>query len=402
MRRHIHYAWFICLAGVLMNFCSVGLVANVFSVYQPFIIKLNHFSNTQGSLLLTFRVLSAMVSLLLIDRYYHWLNIKAGAFFSILSIAISCFLYAFASSYSGYVIAAMVSGIGYSLGAMIPCSIIVGRWFCSHRGLALGLCSAGSGVATVIMPGIITTLILHASLQQAFLTEGFLVVFMAVAIFFLLRNDPYSINLLPLGYRNSSPQSESVKNSHLFLNRKECILALLLMFILGGSGNNSYTHLGVLFTSVHYDASEIAVIISVSGILLGLGKCIYGYVNDRIGTYRSNYLFGALLILGMCGFFLSFLHNPLILWLGMVAMGIGFPVMNVGMPLWARDFSPASSYSKTLKNYQLACTGGTLAFSFLPGLTADLLGSYLPIYVFFTGMMVLFIVGLQRLYQKIM
>lgn len=47
--RRPHYAWIICLGGALSLFAVMGMGINVFSVYQPYIIQLNGFSNAQGS-----------------------------------------------------------------------------------------------------------------------------------------------------------------------------------------------------------------------------------------------------------------------------------------------------------------------------------------------------------------
>ena len=46
--RRPHYAWIICLGGALSLFAVMGMGINVFSVYQPYIIQLNGFSNAQA------------------------------------------------------------------------------------------------------------------------------------------------------------------------------------------------------------------------------------------------------------------------------------------------------------------------------------------------------------------
>ena len=55
--RRPHYAWIICLGGALSLFAVMGMGINVFSVYQPYIIQLNGFSNAQGSWITTTRSL---------------------------------------------------------------------------------------------------------------------------------------------------------------------------------------------------------------------------------------------------------------------------------------------------------------------------------------------------------
>ena len=54
--RRPHYAWIICLGGALSLFAVMGMGINVFSVYQPYIIQLNGFSNAQGCALKFFAI----------------------------------------------------------------------------------------------------------------------------------------------------------------------------------------------------------------------------------------------------------------------------------------------------------------------------------------------------------
>lgn len=398
-KKKIHYAWMICIAGILMLFCSIGLVSNVFSVYQPFIIKLNNFSYTQGSMLVTLRMVSALLSLLFVDKYYNVLDIKKGAALAIASIGIAYFIFAIADQYWVYAIAALVSGIGYSLGAMIPVSIIVGRWFKSHKALALGICSAGTGVATVIMPSVITVLIENVGLHKTFLLEAVLIMLIAGAVFVLLKNYPEDIGVEPLVDVKKIEKQNTKLTTGYTLSEKEWIIMLAILFLLGGGGSNGFTHLGVLYTTENYSSMEVAQIISAAGVLLGIGKCIYGDINDRIGAYKANYLFVTLLIAGLLCCCLAPLHSKVVLVTCVLTMGFGFPVNNVGVPIWAGDLSKPETYGKVLKSFQIAYSCGTMVFSFIIGVSADIFGSYVPIYMFFTFLSVLFLVTLQKIYR---
>lgn len=51
--------------GVLMMFSFAGIVANGFSVFQPFLVSLNGFSNAEVSLVMTMRIFSAFAAMLL-------------------------------------------------------------------------------------------------------------------------------------------------------------------------------------------------------------------------------------------------------------------------------------------------------------------------------------------------
>lgn len=383
-----------------MLFCSIGLTSNVFSVYQPYIIRINGFSYTQGSMLVTLRMISALLALFIIDKYYRIFDIRVGAFLSIVSIAIAYLIFASASQYWLYALGAFVSGIGYSLGAMIPVSIVVNRWFKAHKSLALGICSAGTGLATVIMPPVVTVLIETLGLQIAFLLEAILIFLIAILIFGLLRNSPSVMKMKPLGEEMVQESTKVKISSKCNIGEAEWVSMLVILFLLGGGGSNGFTHLGVLYTTENYDSMEVAFIISITGILLGIGKCVFGEVYDRIGSYRANYFFGMLVILGLVCCCLAPLHNKIILLFGIVTLGFGFPANNVGVPIWAGDLSTDQTYEKTLKSFQLAYTCGTMFFSVIVGISADIFGSYVPIYAVFTVISIIFFYVLQKNYRK--
>lgn len=63
--------------------------------------------------------------------------------------------------------------------------------------------------------------------------------------------------------------------------------------------------------------------------------------------------------------------------------GIGASLTTVGLSVWAADFSCAERRAQSVQRFQLCYAIGGLAFSFMPGMVADLTGSYAPAYVIF-------------------
>ena len=63
--------------------------------------------------------------------------------------------------------------------------------------LALGLATAGSGLATILFPGPVTWLIQSWGLTAAFWCEGTFVLLMALLLFLLVRDEPAQLGLAP-------------------------------------------------------------------------------------------------------------------------------------------------------------------------------------------------------------
>ena len=162
-----HYGWVICLGCTLLLFTTMGLIANVFSVYRPYIIAQLGFSNTQCAMITTIRCLFSLVAMCFIRPFYQKFNIRLGTGIAILICVFSYVIFGLSKSIAGFYTAAAFAGIGYGLGSMFPISLIIDRWFARKKALALSICSIGSGIASIIFPSIITSIIENSSMQAA-------------------------------------------------------------------------------------------------------------------------------------------------------------------------------------------------------------------------------------------
>ena len=142
--------------------------------------------------------------------------------------------------------------------------------------------------------------------------------------------------------------------------------------------------------------------ITVSGVTLTVGKFLFGWMSDKIGTYKCNWLFGAVLLAGLV-LCCVIRGNIVILFLAMCCYGCGLATTSVGLTAWAGDLSSPEQYDTNVRRFQLGYAAGTLLFSSLPGTLADLFGgSYVPAYVFFVGCAVFVLLSVQWLYINVL
>ena len=181
--RRPHYAWIICLGGALSLFAVMGMGINVFSVYQPYIIQLNGFSNAQGSWITTTRSLFTLAAMLTVNQLCARIGLRLVMTLGVVLLALSCFCFGLADSFPLYCAAGALTGLAYGYGGMVPLSLAVGHWFRDRRGLALGLAAAGSGVSTIFVPTLITGIIQAHGMRAAFLLEGLAVLVLGLLVF---------------------------------------------------------------------------------------------------------------------------------------------------------------------------------------------------------------------------
>lgn len=399
MSNRLHYAWLVCLGGALALFAVMGLGVNVFSVYQPEIIRLNGFTDAQGSWITTTRSLFILGALLCVNQLCARFGLRRIMSAGVLLVGISCICFAYAHSFPMYCAAAALTGVGYCWAGMVPTSLAVGRWFRDRRGLALGLASAGSGVSTVIAPVLLTRTMSRWGMRTAFLGEGAVVFLCAVLVWRLVRDSPEDIGLTPYGLSGAQqPERAAPQKGGRGLSPGQWALLLLAALLVGSGGGPGFSHLTMLYTSSGYDSLFVAGLLSYLGAMISVGKILCGQVYDRLGGPGGNWFsFGTLLLsLALCC--LAPVGGAVLPVLAITGFGLGMSITAVSPARWAADL--CADYESAVRTITLAFTAGMLVFGPLPGLLAGWLGGYVPAYaVFFVLVLTAFLI-VQGLYRR--
>jgi len=397
-----HYAWIICLAGALSLSTVMGLGANVFSIYQPEILSFHQFTNAQGSWITTTRSLFILLTLMAVNQMCDRLGLRVVMTLGNLLMGLSCFSFALARTFPIYLFSAALLGIGYCLGGMVPLSLLIGNWFRDRRGLALGLASAGSGVSTVFAPSILSDLIRTRGLHAAFAWEGGVVLVCTGLIWLLLRSRPEDMGLEP--YRTSAPDAAKVPapvpeicSDHPRAQR----LVLFAALLIGGPVGPCFSHLAVYYTSEGFDSTLVALLISMMGLAICLGKILCGQVYDRLGGRMGNrFVFGTYL-LGLVLCCLAPSQSIVAATAALILFSVGLSITAVSPAVWAQDLSLEENYAKLVRSFTMAYTAGMLLFGPIPGMIADRTGSYLPAYLLFTGFLLAAYLLVQGVYYRL-
>lgn len=398
--KRVFYGWYVCLGCALLLFCTSGLTINAFTIYQPYILTQNHFTNAQTSTIITVRSLFGFISMFLTCAYYKKLSLRTGMGLAGLMTALGFFLFGMAGSYLGYCVAAAVTGLGYGLGTMIPIAIILERWFIKKRTLAIGICSAVTGISTLGIPSLLTVLIESRGMKFTFIAEAAVMALMIILSFLLIRNEPQQMNLAPYGQGESTDTAIRSENIGV-LGKKNWVLIIPMLLLLGAMTSVGYSHLSVLSNAQGFSPHITALAITVSGITMTVSKCIFGGLSDKLSTYKCNWIFGTVLVLGMVLLCIP-ANSKALLFTAMCLYGAGLALTTVGLTAWAGDFSTHEEYDRTIRRFQIGYAAGTLVFSSLPGILADRFGgSYIPAYIFFAFCAVFVVLSVQWTYRQL-
>ena len=400
----LHYAWIVCLCGLWLFVCNMGLTSNILSVYLPF-IEAEGLSDSMGSAILTVRCVFSFAVTFLVELYYRKLSLRRGILLATLLGAASAAVYALGGSALVYYTGAALGGIAYGLGCIYPVSLLLTNWFHTHRGLALGVSSAGSGVATMAFSPLVSALTLRYGLRATFLLQAGFMLVSAMVVFLLLRDDPAQKGLCPYDADPDDPGGESGSSARAQEGPRELPklvlwMLALMMLLIGGAGQAFSGHLSVLAQSCGYSIRMAATVVSLHGLVLVGSKFLSGGLADRFGTKRCTSLLmllftlGCLLVWCMDGVSLLLCFAPVIL------MSLGASVYNVGPPLWAGDLSDRAGYPKLLKWLQIFYNLGGIPFSAVPGIIADHTGEYKSSYLLIAAMMFLSLAILRWSYRR--
>ena len=94
MQKNLKFAILTCAGCTGMLLVTSGIVMNVFSAAQPYILAQNGFTNTQTSLIITVRSAVYLLCMLLIERYYARMGYRTGCALACMLAAGSFVLFA--------------------------------------------------------------------------------------------------------------------------------------------------------------------------------------------------------------------------------------------------------------------------------------------------------------------
>ena len=340
--KKFHYGWVICITCTLLLFVTMGTVSNGFSVYLPYIMEEKGLTNAQTSSLVTLRCAVSFLSMLVIGFYYQKVSIRVGTTIAAAAAGVSFLLYSAAEAYPLFCVGAAISGVSYGLGSMIPVSILINRWFYQHRALALSICASGSGIATIVLPPVTTALVENLSMATTFRIEAVAIFLLAAVIFLALRNQPADKGLLPCGQtqaQEAAAQASVNLGPQRVMTRQMWLLLGCASLFMGALANPGFSHLSVLFTSEGFSSATVALIISGTGVMITLGKLVFGEATDHIGGGRSTLLFGGILVVGHVLCCLAFTQSLVLAVLTVLFLGLGYPIATMGPSVWSNDLA---------------------------------------------------------------
>ena len=377
-------AWKAMVGGLLLQFAVCGLVVNCFSVYLPYLLQKCGLTNAESASILLVRNIFTILSLLVVGKVYDKLELRVGITCAVVLGAVSMLIFSEASSLRELIIASSVAGLAYGFGGMYAVSMLLHRWFRIHEAFALGICTASTGLATVIGAPMITALVEYGSVSSALRVEGVFLFLCAVGCVCLIRNYPADMT--------RQPETPKIHRKPFRFTRLHLAAALT-----GVAGSTAFQFLAVHFSAEGLRPFEVSTLVSVAGLSLMAGKFLFGEAVDRWGAYKSNWIFFGTSI-GGC-FLICCSGSFLVAMIAVIAYAAGLAFSTIGLTVYACDLQ-SERFSDSVREFQICLLVGALLSSQIGGYLADWTGSYVAFYLLTAGVTLLSLLMIELEYRR--
>lgn len=395
-----HYEKVIVACCFLFLFANVGLPSTSFNVYQPYIIATEGVGDVGGSLILSVRTLTSLVTVIFVDRYYQALDVRRGVFAACLSTALGFFIYSQASSLAAFALGAVFAGAGYGLGGMVGLTLLISRWYDHGVGGAIGFATLGSGVASIIIPICAVRVIEGSSLHLSFFLEALLALAIGALVFVFLRNRPSDIGRDASVRQSEKTGSKEQATGSVALDAAERVALLAAMAFIGCLCVGGSTYYSVLLTTQGFDPHFAATTLSAIGAMLTVSKLATGKMFDRFGVRKSSTFAFFVFLAGFALSLLTPLGNTGLAVVAGMSIGWGEALGTVGLSVWSLQLANPEKRERSIKNAQVAYSLGGFVINAIPGPLATLTGTYLTTYAIMFGMCVFAAVVITGTYKK--
>jgi len=394
LQRRIHYGWLI----VAVSFVTMSLVSPIGTTFQLFYQALKdqyHWSHASISGIYGLhQFLNGAISPLvgwLIDRYGPRRMMPLGALILGVGLVLSSQSDSLVQMYLSF---GLVAALGVAMLQSVPHTAVISNWFTSHRGTAIGLALAGSGIGQLWLMPTTQWMILSFGWRAAFLlTASIIVVVPTTMILLFLYHKPANKGFKPYGeveeQKRRVPRqvvvidkrwaetiwtpARAVRTSRFWAMASMTFLFAFGYFLIA-------PQLFVLtqeYETFQAQSVVIAFIIGAQGLNKGAAKFVGGAVSDHLGREKTITLSVGLIILGLV--LLSMMQvypSAWLLFVAIFAYGMGYGCSLTAMMAAYTDLFQGPSLGTILGYLTLGGLFGGALGTASGGYLRDITGGY--------------------------
>lgn len=397
---HKHYERIIIVCCFLLMFVNVGFPSTAFGVYQPYIVELPGMDHSLGSMVVSIRALVSLGATFMVARYFKRLDCRVGVSLGTAFTGLGFLVYAASSSFPMFAVGSVLCGLGYGFGGAVGMTLLVGRWFNHDIGKASGFAAMGSGVAGLLIPNLAVRVIASSGLAASFLFEAVLALCIAGVAFAFLRNHPRNLGATDEDLEERKAENPQPPHNTVEISQHAHNLLVVAMIGIGAGCTGGVAYISILMISNGIDEVFAALLLSIVGLALCVGKFTVGAVMDALGNRRGTLLFFSIYLVGLVLCCISApSQNHVLCLIAVFLYGMGAALGTTGISIWTLEFSTLKTRAKMAKDFQSAYAAGGLVFNLIPGVLMELTGTYVISYALMAIMVLISAIIILSVYR---
>jgi len=393
MLKRVFYGWWITLACSLIGLYVGGVVFFGFTAFFEPIAAEFAWSYTQISFAISLRGLEMGLMAPFIGFLADFFGPRKILFGGAVTTGAGLILLGQTQSLTMFYGAVLLLAFGAGGCASVVTTTAVANWFRKKAGVALGVVGSGIGAG-----GLLVLLIVHLidlyQWRTTLVILGLGMWAIGIPLSLVIRNRPEQYGYLPDGdlpgtfSRNHETQDEGVEiaftealkmRTFLYLNLSEALRMMALIAVI--------THIMPYLSSVGMPRAAAGMVAAAVPLIGIIGRLGFGWFGDIYSKRHVMALTIGLIILGMLA--LSFVH---VRW-SIIPFLILFPLGHGGSMVLrgaiVREYFGRNSFGKLIGMLMGTASIGGIIGPTLAGWTFDTLGSYQPIWYFFSGILLI-------------
>ena len=387
----LSYGHFVVPACFAVMFLLYGGILNTFTVFLvPMVEDLGWDRKTLSYAMAVGAIgmgLSAPIAGMLIDRVGAKRVMIAGA-----AMIGGGILVAGRISYPWQIyVAYSFVGSGLAAATVIPCSLVISKWFVSRRGMALGLMAMGTSVGGLCMTPVANWIIYNHGWRTAYTVSGTMILLIGLPVIaFLLKPDPSEAGYEPYVDRTLTEEDGS---SSWGLGVKEAfstwsfwqIAAVMLIIgvVTSALGAHCVPHLIALKHSPTKAANAWMLVL----LVMTVAKFSFGPIADRWGAKKATAGACMLVAVSILIGTIATSNGYLIMFAALYGFGVGAPL--AVNPILTSDALGMKNFGAIYGILTLISIVGAAIGPVWAGAVYDKELSYLSVLYIFAGLMAL-------------
>lgn len=387
------YKWAILVVCFFMEFACLGFCCGNAGMYLTAITEALDIERSLFSISTSIRYIVTTIIALFLGNLVHRLGTKKLVFIGLCALIGSTLTYALANEVYHFYFGGALLGVGVTFVGSTMAGTIVRQWFHENVGKYTGIVLSANGIGAAISAQIISPLINSGDpfgYRNAYLLSAAILVGISILIMIFLREKP-SENPAPVS-KTKKPSRGALWDGieYSVVRKKPYFYLAAAMVFLSGISLQSIGSITIAYlTDVGLPAAFVANVATVSSLFLTASKIIVGFSYDKRGlgfTLLTCHI-AAIVAFAMKALITNSTMGMVLAMISVVLTSFATPLETVMLPLLANDLFGSASYNKVLGIFLAMNSMGLCLGSPIGNLYYDLLGTYLPCFLFFCVLM---------------